>query len=172
MSRVVKLFAENEIAQRLEDLSHEIVETVSGEFTIVGLLKGCFVFVADLIRALDRAGARPQVEFLRLGSYGLARHSGQVHLVHDIPTDIGGRRVLLVDDIVDTGRSIACAQALLRHRGIAELWTCALVDKPSRREVDVALDFFGFVVDDVFIAGYGIDYAERYRHLPYIGIVD
>lgn len=173
MGQVIKLFAEDQIAQRIEKLSREITDTVSGEFTIVGLLKGCFIFVADLIRALDRAGARPKVEFIQLSSYGLARQSsGTVHLLYDTLTNIAGCRVLLVDDIVDTGRSTAYAQALLRQRGVAELWTCALVDKPSRREVDVALDFFGFLVDDVFIAGYGIDCAERYRHLPYIGIVD
>ena len=110
---------------------------------------------------------------MRLSSYGLAKQSsGDVHLLGDIPTDIAGQQVLLVDDIVDTGRSFAYAQALLEQREIARLWTCALVDKPSRREVAVTTDFIGFSVDDVFIAGYGIDYAERYRHLPFIGIVE
>jgi hypoxanthine phosphoribosyltransferase len=94
-----------------------------------------------------------------------------VHLLGDVPTDLAGRRVLLVDDIVNTGRSIAYAVALLRQRGVGDLRTCALLDKPERREVEVKVDFVGFRVGDVFVAGYGIDYAEKYRYLPYIGIV-
>jgi len=140
---------------------------------MVGLLKGAAVFLADLARALDRAGAHPEIEFMRLSSYGLATaSSGDVRLLGDIPTDIAGRRVLLIDDIVDTGRSIAFAVALLRQRKIGDLWTCALLDKPERREVDVSIDFVGFRIGDVFVAGYGIDHAEKYRHLPYIGVVD
>ena len=172
MDRIRPLFDEQRIALRIDELAQEITTTVKGEFVVVGLLKGAFVFVADLMRALDRAGARPKIEFMRLSSYGLAKESsGDVHLLGDIPTDVAGQQVLLVDDIVDTGRSFSYARALLEQREIARLWTCALVDKPSRREVAVTADFIGFTVDDVFIAGYGIDYAERYRHLPFIGIV-
>jgi hypoxanthine phosphoribosyltransferase len=140
---------------------------------VVGLLKGAMVFVADLVRALDRAGACPEIEFIRLSSYGPATESsGEVRLLGELPTGLAGRRVLLVDDIVDTGRSVACAAALLRQRAIDRLWTCALIDKSARRQVEVALDFVGFSVGDVFIAGYGTDYAEKYRHLPYIGVVE
>ena len=172
MDRIKPLFDEQRIAQRIDELAQEITTTVTGEFVVVGLLKGAFVFVADLMRALDRAGAQPKIEFMRLSSYGLAKESsGDVHLLGDIPTDIAGQQVLLVDDIVDTGRSIAYAMALMNQREVGRLWTCALVDKPSRREVAVTTDFIGFTVEDVFIAGYGIDYAERYRHLPFIGIV-
>ena len=167
------LFSEAVIAARVEALAGEITRTIPGDFVMVGLLKGAAVFVADLARALDRAGARPEIEFIRLSSYGLTkRSSGDVHLLADIPTDIAGRRTLLIDDIVDTGRSIACAAALLRQRKIGDLWTCALLDKPERREVEAAIDFVGFRIGDVFVAGYGIDYAEKYRHLPYIGVVD
>jgi hypoxanthine phosphoribosyltransferase len=131
------------------------------------------VFVADLVRSLHRVGARPEIEFLRLASYGLGKESsGNVQLLGDLPQGLAGRRVLLVDDIVDSGRSIAYAAAILRGRGIGRLWTCALIDKPARRQVEVAIDFAGFVVGDVFVAGYGSDYAEKYRHLPYIGIVE
>jgi hypoxanthine phosphoribosyltransferase len=173
MSGLRCLFREEEIATRVRALAGEIVRTIPGDFVMVGLLKGAAVFVADLIRALDRSGASPEMEFMRLSSYGLAdRSSGDVHLLSDIPTNIVGRRVLLVDDIVDTGRSIAYATALLHQREIGELWTCALLDKPERRQIDVKVDFVGFPVCDVFVAGYGIDYAEKYRHLPYIGVVD
>ncbi len=167
------LFSTLEIAARVDALAAEIACTIPADFVMVGVLKGAAVFVADLARALDRAGARPEIEFLRLTSYGLAKESnGAVQLLGDIPADLAGRPVLLVDDIVDTGRSIAYAAAQLRQRGIGALWTCALLDKPQRREIEVALDFIGFTISDVFVAGYGTDYAEKYRHLPYIGIVE
>jgi hypoxanthine phosphoribosyltransferase len=167
------LFSTLEIAARVDALAAEIACTIPADFVMVGVLKGAAVFVADLARALDRAGARPEIEFLRLTSYGLAKESsGAVQLLGDIPADLAGRPVLLVDDIVDTGRSIAYATAQLRQRGIGALWTCALLDKPQRRKIEVALDFIGFTISDVFVAGYGTDYAEKYRHLPYIGIVE
>ncbi len=173
MSAIAKLFDEEQIALRVEALAEEIGGRIEGDFVMVGLLKGSFVFLADLLRALDRAGMRPRVEFMRLSSYGLEKESaGEVHLLGDIPTDIAGQDVLLVDDIVDTGRSIAYAQALLQQREVARVLTCALIDKPSRREIEVPVEFIGFTVDNVFIAGYGIDYAEQYRHLPFIGQVD
>ncbi|HTO78212.1 MAG TPA: hypoxanthine phosphoribosyltransferase [Methylocystis sp.] len=167
------LLSEAEIAARVEALAGEIAQTIPGDFVMVGLLKGAAVFVADLARALHRAGAHPEIEFIRLSSYGLAKvSSGEVRLLGDIATDIEGRRVLLIDDIVDTGRSIAFAAALLRQRKLGGLWTCALLDKPQRRQVEAPIDFVGFRIEDVFVAGYGIDHAEKYRHLPYIGIVE
>ena len=110
---------------------------------------------------------------MRLSSYGVEKaSSGEIHLLGDCPTDLSGRHILLVDDITDTGRSIAYARALLEQRDVAKLWSCVLLDKPSRREVDVHVDFVGFRIDDVFVAGYGIDYAEQYRYLPYIIVVE
>ena len=173
MPGVTTLYSERQIAERVGELARTIAADLPAEFVIVALLKGSFVFVADLIRALHDAGARPEVEFMRLSSYGVRKvSSGEVHLLGDVPTDIAGKSVLLVDDILDTGRSIAYARALLEQREIARLWTCVLVDKPSRREVEVNAEFIGFTVPDVFIAGYGIDYAERYRGLPFIAQVD
>ena len=167
------LLSEAEIAARVEALAGEIAQTIPGDFVMVGLLKGAAVFVADLARALHRAGAHPEIEFIRLSSYGLAKvSSGEVRLLGDIASDIEGRRVLLIDDIVDTGRSIAFAAALLRQRKIGGLWTCALLDKPQRREVEAPIDFVGFRIEDVFVAGYGVDHAEKHRHLPYIGVVE
>ena len=167
------LFTADAIRHRVDLLAAEIVARMGERFVAVGLLKGTFVFLADLVRALDRAGARPGVEFLRLSSYGLGKVSaGEVHLLGDIPTDIGGRRILLVDDIVDTGRSMAYAATLIRQRGVDDLRLCALLDKPARREVPVTVDFIGFTVPDVFVAGYGIDYAERFRHRPDIVAVE
>ena len=173
-SQITPLFEAEAIAQRVSELAEEVAARIEGDdFVVVGLLKGSFVFVADLVRALDARGLRPRIEFLRLSSYGLAKESaGEVHLIGDIPTDIAGRKILLVDDIVDTGRSLAYARTLMEQREIGPLWTCALIDKPSRREVEITADFVGFTVGNVFIAGYGIDYAEQYRHLPYIGAVE
>jgi len=167
------LFSAAEIAARVDALAAEIARTIPADFVLVGLLKGAAVFVADLIRALDRAGARPEIEFMRLSSYGLAKETSRaVQLLGDVPVGLAGRPVLLVDDIVDTGRSIAYSAAQLRQRGIGDLWTCALLDKPQRREIEVTIDFVGFSIGDVFVVGYGTDYAEKYRHLPYIGVVE
>ena len=124
------------------------------------------MFVADLMRALDRAGAQPELEFIRSSSYGRGQESsGKVEMQAAVPASLAGRPVLLVNDIVDTGRSIAFATAQLRqHVGIDDLWTCARLAKPSRREIPVAAsDFVGFTIGDLFVAGYGTDYAERCR---------
>ncbi len=170
---VAMLFDAAEIARRVGALAPEIARAMPEDFTIVGLLKGAFVFVADLARALDGAGCQPRVAFITLSSYGCGRESaGAVRLNGELPEGIAGRAVLLVDDVADTGRSLALARDLLLGQGAARIWICALVDKPSRREVEIAVDFTGFTVGERFVVGYGIDYAEQYRHLPYIGALD
>lgn len=167
------LFTAEEIARRVEELGRAVAASLPAELTVVGLLKGAFVFTADLVRALDRAGMRPRVEFLQVSSYGLGTESsGAVKVIGEMPGSIGGQTVLLVDDIQDTGRTLAYTRELLLQHGAARVWTCALLDKPSRRVVDLRLDFVGFEIPDVFVVGYGIDWAERYRHLPWIGRVE
>ena len=162
-----------EIAARIDALAADIARALPPEFVVVGLLKSAAVFVADLVRALDRTGARPEIEFMRLSSYGLAKESsGAVKVLGDIPAHLAGRPVLLVDDIIDTGQSLAYASSQLRQCGIGDLWTCALLDKPQRRQFEVTIDFVGFTIGDVFVVGYGTDYAEKYRHLPYIGAIE
>ena len=169
---VSKLFDEAEIAGRVEAIAGEIVRTMGTEFVVIGVLKGSFVFLADLVRALALAGATPNIEFMRLASYGQKQESsGEVLLLGDVPRDFEARAVLLVDDIVDTGLSMAYGKRLLTERHASRVRTCALLDKPSRRQIDVAIDFVGFEIPDVFVVGYGIDYAEQYRYLPYIGKV-
>ncbi len=161
------------VAARVAALAGEIDRAIPGDFTIVGILKGSFIFVADLVRALDALGRRPRVDFIRLSSYGAAKESaGEVRLAGAAPAGIAARKVLLVDDIVDTGRTLVYARDLLQAQGAQDVWTCALADKPSRREVAFTADFVGFEVPDIFIVGYGIDFDENYRHLPYIGKVD
>src|SRR5262245_37791785 len=170
---VIELFDEHAIAARVDELARAIDGRIAGDFAIVGLLVGSFVFVADLVRALSRIGRDPQVEFMRLASYGLGQESsGAVRLIGEFELDLAGRTVLLVDDIVDTGRTLLYARDLLRARRAVSVLTCALVDKPSRREVSIDADFVGFTIPDVFIVGYGIDYAQQYRHLPFIGKVE
>ena len=173
MTSVRTLFGEAEIARRVEELGGEIAAMLPKDAAVVGLLKGSFVFVADLARALARSGLTPRIEFLKLSSYGASKtSSGEVRLLSDLTADIASRQVLLVDDIVDTGRTLAFARSLLLERGAERVVTCALIDKPSRREVDIDADVVGFTVPDVFVVGYGIDHAEHYRYLPYIATID
>ena len=156
----------------MNELAADIAKTMPTEFTVVALLKGSFVFAADLVRALDGVGLAPRVEFLRLSSYGCGRESsGEVRLIGEVP-EVEGRSVLLVDDITDSGWSLVHAQKLLRERGALEIRTCTLIDKPIRRRVDFSPDFVGFEVGDVFVVGYGIDFAEAHRHLPYVGRIE
>jgi hypoxanthine phosphoribosyltransferase len=129
--------------------------------------------VANLIRAFYRVGRNPSVEFMRLNSYGIGRESsGHVRLIGEFEVDLSGRTVLLVDDVVDTGRTLLYARDLLRDKRASSILTCALVDKPSRREVPIKIDFVGFTIPDVFVVGYGIDCAHEYRHLPFIAKID
>ena len=170
---VSPLFDEAAVARRVDDLALAIARELPERFTLVGLLKGSFVFVADLVRALHRAGCAPRIEFMRVSSYGNdTKSSGIVSLMGDAPAGVKGEPVLLVDDIQDTGRTLAFTRGFLRERGAVRVWTCTLLDKPSRREVEGGeVDFIGFTIPDVFVVGYGIDYAERYRYLPFIGKV-
>ncbi len=167
------MFDQEQISQRVEQLASEIAQVISGDFILVGLLKGCFVFMADLVRAIDQKGLAPQVDFIRVSSYGNSKESsGKVNIAYDETGDISGRQILLVDDIVDSGRTLSVTRQMFERRGASNVWTCTLLDKPSRREVDCKADFTGFTIEDLFVVGYGIDYAEKYRYLPFIGYID
>ncbi|MBM3506810.1 MAG: hypoxanthine phosphoribosyltransferase [Alphaproteobacteria bacterium] len=167
------LYDSQAIAARVEHLAQRVAAAAPNDLVVVGVLKGSFIFVADLVRALDRLGVTPEVEFMRLSSYGRSRESGgTVRLLGEPPAAISGRYVLLVDDIADTGGSLDFARRFFVERGAAQVLTCVLLDKPSRRRVAFAPDFVGFTVGDEFVVGYGLDDAERYRHLPYLGVAD
>lgn len=160
------------VAERVDDLANRIVQTVPQDVVLVALLKGAFMFAADLTRALDAKGHTPYLEFIQVSSYGLDKtSSGKVKVLGGMPDTVSGRNVLLVDDIQDTGRTLRFTKSLLLENGAKQVWSCALLDKPDRRAVDFEADFVGFTIPDVFVVGYGIDYAERFRHLPYIGKV-
>ncbi|MGR3756044.1 MAG: hypoxanthine phosphoribosyltransferase [Tranquillimonas sp.] len=159
------------IAARIEALSKEICRAFAGtdKLVVVGLLRGSFVFIADLVRELD---LNVEVDFLEASSYGDAMQSSrEVRILKDLRGQIAGRDVLVVEDIVDTGFTLHHVTGLLRQREPRRLETIALLDKPSRREVDIKASWTGFEIPDEFVVGYGIDYAQRNRNLPYIGKV-
>jgi hypoxanthine phosphoribosyltransferase len=166
------LIAEEVIRRRVQDLAADIRRDGQGQDPphFIGVLKGAFVFVADLLRAYD---APLTCDFLGVSSYGRASaSSGEVRVTQDLDHGISGRDVVLVEDIVDTGRTLAYLQHLLRARGPRSLRTVCLLDKHVRREVDVPIDYVGFVIDDRFVVGYGLDYDEQHRNLPYIAVMD
>ncbi|MFN4191720.1 MAG: hypoxanthine phosphoribosyltransferase [Tabrizicola sp.] len=159
------------IAARVEALAREITRYFEGtdKLVVVGLLRGSFVFIADLVREIELP---VEVDFLEASSYGDAMHSSrEVRILKDLRGEIAGRDVLVVEDIIDTGFTLSHVLHLLQARGPARLKTCALLDKPSRREVPVKADWTGFEIPDEFVVGYGIDFAQRNRNLPYIGKV-
>ncbi len=159
------------IAARIEELSRDIRTTFrdTEKLIVVGLLRGSFVFIADLVRELDM---NVEVDFLEASSYGDSMESSrEVRILKDLRGEIGGRDVLVVEDIVDTGFTLSHVVNLLRSREPRRLETIALLDKPSRREVDIRATWTGFEIPDEFVVGYGIDYAQRNRNLPFIGKV-
>ncbi|MCF6306311.1 MAG: hypoxanthine phosphoribosyltransferase [Rhodobacteraceae bacterium] len=159
------------IAARVESLAAEISEYFKGtdKLVVVGLLRGSFVFIADLVRELDLP---VEVDFLEASSYGNATESSrEVRILKDLRGEIENRDILVVEDIIDTGHTMTHVLQLLKSRNPARLKVCALLDKPSRREADVTADWTGFEIPDEFVVGYGIDYAQRNRNLPYIGSV-
>ena len=166
-----QLISAKAIAARIEALAREIETRFAGteKLVVVGLLRGSFVFIADLVRELDLP---VEVDFLEASSYGDGMESSrEVRILKDLRGEIHGRDVLVVEDIVDTGFTLHHVIGLLRSRGPNRLETIALLDKPSRREVDVKASWTGFEIPDEFVVGYGIDYAQRNRNLPFIGAV-
>jgi hypoxanthine phosphoribosyltransferase len=171
--RVRVLFDEASIARRNEDLAREIVAVSPENLLVVAVLKGSFMFAADLIRALHRAGMSPQVEFIHLSSYRSGTvSSGQVTILRDVESNVRGREVLLVDDILESGRTVAFAKDLLMARGAKQVRTAVLLEKPGKQAVSIKADFVGFTCPDVFVVGYGMDVAHSYRQLPFVGVVD
>ncbi|SER43903.1 hypoxanthine phosphoribosyltransferase [Tranquillimonas rosea] len=166
-----RMISAKSIAARIETLGREIETSFAGteKLVVVGLLRGSFVFIADLVRELD---LDVEVDFLEASSYGNSTQSSrEVRILKDLRGQIGGRDVLVVEDIVDTGFTLHHVVGLLRSRQPRRLETIALLDKPSRREVDIRATWTGFEIPDEFVVGYGIDFAQRNRNLPYIGKV-
>ena len=168
------LFDEATIAARVEQLAAAISKDLPDPAPLViGLLTGSFIFLADLVRALARLNVEPQIDFMAVSHYGSATESsGQVKLYKDTTLDMTVRAVLLVDDILDTGRSLSLARDLVRAKGPSWLRTCVLLDKPSRRVVPIKADYVGFEVPDVWVIGYGLDADGEGRALPYVAVLE
>jgi hypoxanthine phosphoribosyltransferase len=167
------LFTAAEIKERIEALASEIAAKISSDFLIVSLLRGSFMFTADLVREFYAIGVHPQIDFMTLSSYGPSTaSSGAVMIGRELTDDVQGRNVLVVDDILETGRTLHFAQELLKERGAADVKVAVLLEKPGKLAVDTKADFVGFSIPDKFVVGYGLDYANHYRELPFIGYLD
>lgn len=164
------LFTQAEIKKRVKELSRELKQTYGeNEFTIVSLINGAILFTADLMREIDNP---VRLDCIRISSYGEKTKSiGTPQLVHSLTLDIAKRHVLLIDDILDTGKTLTMVSKLIQKLGPASMKVCVLLDKKGRREVPFVADFVGFDIPDKFVVGYGLDFAERYRNLPCIGVL-
>lgn len=167
------LYDEHVIAARNRELATEIAGSNLENLVVVAILRGSFIFAADLLRAMHRAGLAPEVEFMQLSSYRAGTvSSGQVTILKDIEGDVRGRDVLLIDDILESGRTLAYAKDLLSARGAKRVLTAVLVEKPGHRAVQFNADFVGFTAPDLFLVGYGMDVAHSFRELPFVGVVE
>jgi hypoxanthine phosphoribosyltransferase len=164
------LLSEEQIQMRVGQLAAEIRRDFPDGLHLVAVLKGAFVFLSDLVRRMD---GHVSLDFMAVSSYAKGTTtSGEVRLLKDLDTTLDGRHVVIVEDIVDTGLTLTYLQDILRARGPKTLRTACLLSKPSRRQVDVKVEYIGFEIEDRFVVGYGLDYAEQYRNLPYIGVVN
>jgi hypoxanthine phosphoribosyltransferase len=172
MATTKVLIPQADIQQRIATLAAEIEKDYpSGEeIHLVAVLKGGFMFMSDLVRAMSD---RVTMDFMAVSSYGKGTtSSGQVRVLKDLDSNLEGRHIIVVEDIVDTGLTLHYLQDLLRARAPKSMKTACLLSKPSRRKVDVKVDYVGFTIDDHFVVGYGLDYAEKYRNLPYIAVLE
>ena len=164
------MFNEVELQGVCKRLGEQITKDYEGkDLLIVGILNGAIVFVTDLMRQIDR---QINIDFMSVSSYGSGTtSSGVVHVAKDLNSDIAGRNVLIVEDILDTGKTLHQLIGMLKQRNPASLKICVLLDKPARREEDIHADYVGYTIPDAFVVCYGLDYAEEYRNLPYIGVL-
>ncbi len=172
-SRVAKvLISTEQLNQRIREMADAIERDHpdGGEIHLISVLKGGFLFMADLVRAMS---TRVTLDFIALSSYGKGTSSsGEVRLLKDLDSRIEGRDVVIVEDIVDTGLTLSYLQDILRARAPRSLRAACLLSKPSRRQVDVTVDYVGFEIEDFFVVGYGLDFDERFRNLPFIGVLE
>lgn len=165
------LFTEDQIGNRVKELGEEIsIAYEEKDLVVVSLLRGSFIFAADLVRRLS---IPVEIDFVTTSSYEHSESStGVVDIVHDLRADIKGRDVLIVDDIIDSGHTIKAVKEHLEGKGPASVKICTMLDKPSRRQVEISPDYRGFEIPDVFIVGYGLNYGDHYRNIPYIFTFD
>lgn len=164
------LYTEEQIAARIKELGAEMYRDLEGKDPLfISVLRGAFVFMADIVRACQ---VRCDVEFIAVSSYGNSTSSsGIVQITHDIQQDISGRHLVVIEDILDSGNTLYFLKQYFMTKGAASVSICTLLDKPSRRTKMITPDYTGFVVPDEFVVGYGLDYGQKYRNLPYIGVL-
>jgi len=166
------IYTPEDIRVRLAQLASDIAAAGFQNLVVIAVLKGSFVFAADLLRALNNVGLAPEVDFMTLSSYRKSTvSSGTVDILRDVELDVRGRDVLLIDDVLDSGRTLAFAKDLLAARACRRIATCVLLEKSGPRAVDLEADFKAFSCPDIFVVGYGMDLAHRFRELPYVGRV-
>ncbi len=165
------LFSASTIARRNLELAKDIAERDYKDLLVISVLKGSFIFAADLIRAMHDAGISPEVEFIMISSYGAGKTSGEIKVLRDIDSDVRGRDILLIDDILESGKTLKFARDLMLERGARDVSIAVLLDKRMRRKSDIEPDFTGFDCPDVFVVGYGMDAGYAFRELPFVGVV-
>lgn len=165
------LYSAETIAERNRAMAEEIVKGPTDNLLVISVLKGSFIFAADLIRAMHAAGLAPEVEFITLSSYGTGTVSQGVRIIKDIDSDVHGRDVLLIDDILESGRTLRFAKELMYERGAKSVSLAVLLDKKVKRQIDLEADYVGFECPDYFVVGYGMDVAYAFRELPFVGVV-
>ena len=170
--RIEVLFSGAAIARRNAGLAKEIAARSFRDLLVIPVLKGSFIFAADLIRAMHGAGLAPEVDFIMISSYGAGTSSGEVKVLRDIDSPVEGRDVLLIDDILESGKTLKFARDLLLGRGARSVSAAVLLDKRRRRQTELEADFVGFDCPDRFVVGYGMDYAHAYRELPFVGVIE
>jgi hypoxanthine phosphoribosyltransferase len=163
------LLSEGQIQKRVAEMAADIRRDCPGEVHLVAVLKGAFMFLSDLVRHMSGAVT---LDFMAVSSYAKAKtSSGEVRLLKDLDSGLDGRNVVIVEDIVDTGLTLTYLQDILRARNPKSLRTACLLSKPTRRLVDVTVEYIGFTIEDRFVVGYGLDYGDLYRNLPHIGVI-
>ena len=164
------LFSEEQLKNRVQEIARQITADYQGkEIMLISVLRGSFVFMADLCRAIDLPCT---LDFMAVSSYGKGtKSSGQVQITKDLSEDITDRHIIVVEDILDSGNTLSYLLKILENRHPASIRLCTLLDKPDRRVKPVQVHYSGFTIPDAFVVGYGLDYAEKYRNLPYIGIL-
>lgn len=165
------LFSASTIARRNLELAKEIAAHEYTDLLVISVLKGSFIFAGDLIRAMHDVGLEPEVEFIFISSYGAGTTSGEVRVLRDIDNDVKGRDVILVDDILESGKTLDFTRKLMLERGAKSCQIAVLLDKSVRRQVPLEAEFVGFDCPDYFVVGYGMDVAHAFRELPYVGVV-
>lgn len=165
------LFSASAIARRNLELAKEVASHDYRDLLVVSILKGSFIFAADLIRAMHDAGISPEVEFIMISSYGTGTKSGEIRVLRDIESDVKGRDVLLIDDILESGKTLKFTRDLMLSRGARSVSIAVLLDKSMRRQTTLEADFVGFECPDYFVVGYGMDVAHAFRELPFVGVV-